>query len=51
MLTTMMGDGEAREFAPHVVSVDAGDLVMATGFDPAETFGDASLTRGDFLAR
>ena len=44
-------DAEARGLQPHVVFVDADNKVMATGFDPAATFGDASLTRGDFLAR
>ena len=42
---------EARELTPHVVFVDADNHVMATGFDPAETFGDTSLTRGDFIDR
>ena len=42
---------EARELKPHVVFVDADNKVMATGYDPAETFGDASLTRGDAVAR
>ncbi len=46
-----MEDAEAKEFSPHVVFVDVDNKVLATGFDPAETFGDASLTRGDFLAR
>ena len=31
--------------------VDADNVVLATGSDPAETFGDASLSRGDSLAR
>jgi aspartate 1-decarboxylase len=42
---------EAREFKPAVVFVDGENKVLATGFDPAETFGDPSLTRGDSLAR
>ncbi|HWU24018.1 MAG TPA: aspartate 1-decarboxylase [Nocardioides sp.] len=41
---------EAKEFQPHVVFVDAGNKIMATGFDPAETFGDATLQRGDAVA-
>ena len=45
------GDAEARELKPSVVFVDADNKVMATGYDPAETFGDPSLTRGDFLSR
>ena len=44
-------DAEARELKPSVVFVDAENKVMATGHDPAETFGDSSLTRGDFLSR
>ncbi len=46
-----METAEARELKPHVVFVDADNKVMATGYDPAETFGDASLTRGDAVAR
>ena len=46
-----MEDAEARRYVPRVVFVDADNRVMATGYDPAETFGDPSLTRGDFLAR
>jgi len=45
-----METAEAREHQPHVVFVDADNRVMATGADPAETFGDPSLSRGD-LAR
>jgi aspartate 1-decarboxylase len=41
---------EAKEHKPHVVFVDADNKIMATGFDPAETFGDAGLQRGDSLA-
>ncbi len=44
-------DAEARELTPSVVFVDADNKVMATGYDPAETFGDPSLTRGDVLSR
>ena len=46
-----MDDAEAKEFLPHVVFVDAHNAVIGTGFDPAETFGDGSLTRGDVVAR
>ena len=42
-----METAEAKEYQPHVVFVDADNKIMATGFDPAETFGDAGLTRGD----
>ena len=38
---------EAKELKPHVVFVDADNKIMATGFDPAETFGDPALVRGD----
>ena len=46
-----METAEAREHQPHVVFVDADNKVMATGHDPAETFGDKALTRGDLIAR
>ena len=46
-----MDTAEAQEHRPHVVFVDADNRVMATGHDPAETFGDAALTRGDLIAR
>ena len=42
---------EARQLQPHVVFVDADNKVMATGYDPAETFGDPTLSRGDAVAR
>ena len=38
---------EAKAFQPHVVFVDHDNKVMATGYDPAETFGDPKLSRGD----
>jgi aspartate 1-decarboxylase len=44
-------DVEARELQPHVVFVDTDNRIVATGLDPAETFGDPSLTRGDAVAR
>jgi aspartate 1-decarboxylase len=46
-----METAEAREHRPHVVFVDADNKIMGTGFDPAETFGDETLQRGDALAR
>ena len=42
---------EATSFQPHVVFVDADNKVLATGYDPAETFGDPSLARGDVVSR
>ena len=41
-----MEDAEAKEFQPSVVCVDADNQVMATGYDPAETYGDPNLKRG-----
>ena len=38
---------EAKELRPRVVFVDADNKILATGSDPAETFGDPRLTRGD----
>ena len=45
-----METAEAKDHKPHVVFVDADNNIMATGYDPAETFGDKSLTRGDLIA-
>ena len=42
-----METGEARELEPHVVFVDAENRILATGFDPAETFEGPGLVRGD----
>jgi aspartate 1-decarboxylase len=42
-----METAEAREFQPSVVFVDADNKILATGFDPAETFDGPGLTRGD----
>ena len=42
-----METAEAKELKPHVVFVDADNKIMATGFDPAETFGGEDLIRGD----
>jgi aspartate 1-decarboxylase len=33
-----------------VVFVDADNRILATGFDPAETFGDPDLSRGDRIS-
>lgn len=46
-----MDTAEARELKPHVVFVDADNKVMGTGTDPADTFGDETLSRGDLVAR
>jgi aspartate 1-decarboxylase len=46
-----METAEAKEHQPHVVFVDGDNKILATGFDPAETFGDETLERGDALAR
>ena len=42
---------EARQLEPHVVFVDADNKIMGTGSDPADTFGDETLSRGDLVAR
>jgi aspartate 1-decarboxylase len=34
-----------------VVFVDADNRILGTGFDPAETFGDPDLARGDIITR
>jgi len=41
---------EARAFQPHVVFVDADNKILATGYDPAETFSGVDLVRGDTTA-
>jgi aspartate 1-decarboxylase len=46
-----MDTAEARRHRPHVVFVDAGNKILATGFDPAETFAGPGLVRGDRTAR
>ena len=38
---------EAKEFEPRVVFVDADNKIMGTSSDPADTFDDADLLRGD----
>jgi len=45
-----MSTEEAREFRPNVVFVDADNAVVGTGADPADTFDDPSLERGDLAA-
>jgi aspartate 1-decarboxylase len=45
-----MDTAEAKAYKPAVVFVDNDNKVMGTGFDPADTFGDASLQRGDLIA-
>ncbi|MGH3348390.1 MAG: aspartate 1-decarboxylase [Nocardioides sp.] len=42
---------EAKQLQPNVVFVDADNAIIATGFDPAETFGDPELARGDIISR
>ena len=42
-----METAEAREHQPHVVFVDADNKIVDQGFDPAETFDDPGLVRGD----
>jgi aspartate 1-decarboxylase len=46
-----METAQARDFQPRVVFVDADNKIMATGHDPAETFGDPLLARGDVATR
>lgn len=45
-----MSTEEARDYQPSVVFVDADNAVIGTGADPADTFGDPSLARGDLAA-
>ena len=45
-----MSTEEARDYQPHVVFVDENNAVVGTGADPADTFSDASLMRGDLVA-
>jgi aspartate 1-decarboxylase len=46
-----MDTAEAKELKPHVVFVDADNRIMGTSADPADTFGDRTLSRGDLVAR
>jgi aspartate 1-decarboxylase len=41
---------EAKACRPHVVFVDAGNKIMGAGADPADTFGDPGLRRGDLTS-
>ena len=44
-----MEDAQARAFEPHVVFVDADNVIIGTGSDPAEALPDTGLIRGDVL--
>jgi aspartate 1-decarboxylase len=47
-----MDTDAARALEPHVVFVDAHNRILASGSDPAETFDDPGLVRGDtFVSR
>jgi aspartate 1-decarboxylase len=46
-----MDTAEAKEYQPHVVFVDGDNKILATGYDPAETFEGPGLVRGDLTAR
>ncbi|MEQ6902358.1 aspartate 1-decarboxylase [Nocardioides sp. YIM 152588] len=41
---------EARAHRPHVVFVDGDNRIMGTSADPADTFEDPDLRRGDLTA-
>ncbi len=41
---------EAREYLPRVVFVDENNAISGTGSDPASTFADPTLVRGDLTA-
>ncbi len=41
---------EAKAYQPRVVFVDADNAVLGTGADPAGTFDDPTLRRGDLTA-
>ena len=43
-------DAEARELAPKVVFVDAGNRIIGTGADPADVLPEMGLLRGDRIA-
>ena len=43
-------DAEARELAPKVVFVDAGNRIIGTGADPADVLPEMGLLRGDRVA-
>ncbi|MGN0065606.1 MAG: aspartate 1-decarboxylase [Nocardioides sp.] len=44
-----METAEALTYEPHVVFVDADNAITGTGADPADTFGDETLHRGDLV--
>uniref|UniRef100_UPI0037C5D378 aspartate 1-decarboxylase n=1 Tax=Nocardioides rotundus TaxID=1774216 RepID=UPI0037C5D378 len=44
-----METAEARDFEPRVVFVDADNRMVGAGGDPAETYGDPLLRRGDLV--
>jgi len=44
-----MTDTEARAFEPSVVFVDAGNRIIGTGSDPAESLSGTGLVRGDIV--
>ncbi len=55
-LVILIGYGQletaaARALRPSVVFVDGDNKILDLGSDPAETFGDPALTRGDKIAR
>ena len=41
---------EAKAYQPHVVFVDADNKITGTSADPADTFDDPTLRRGDLTA-
>ena len=45
-----MDTAEARDLRPSVVFVDADNKIMGTSADPADTFDDPALSRGDLTA-
>jgi aspartate 1-decarboxylase len=47
----LLDTDEARQLQPRVVFVDADNKVVATGGDPAATFGAPDLARGDIISR
>ena len=44
-------DLECQDVKPRVVFVDAQNRITGTGHDPAETYGDPDLKRGDLPAQ
>ena len=41
---------DAKAYQPHVVFVDADNKILGAGADPADTFDDPTLRRGDLTA-